>query len=233
MTFCHLSFKLHLPIKGIIKATIFKQFCGGETLEEAAITAKKLNEFGVDVTAFIRQFTFGSGSFSDFPTYYLAYRRIFKPGNIRFGIGGWIHTDKPFQKPSGDYDFTTESQLDFRLGWEWKSDLSKRWQVYYGVDLRPSFAHCILETHRYHDTYIYGTETNSQIYGVAPLLGFRFRCARRLSLTTESSFSVNLNTTSTRSYSSTSNSSESDSVYEGSLYTSFAVPLSVIITFDI
>src|SRR5215510_2516264 len=38
-----------LPIKGIIRSTIFKQFVGGETLEETANVAKKLGEFGVQV----------------------------------------------------------------------------------------------------------------------------------------------------------------------------------------
>ncbi len=33
---------LHLPIKGLIKATIFKQFCGGETISECMGTATKL-----------------------------------------------------------------------------------------------------------------------------------------------------------------------------------------------
>ncbi len=33
---------LHLPIKGIIKATIFKQFVGGETIQETLRTAQKL-----------------------------------------------------------------------------------------------------------------------------------------------------------------------------------------------
>ncbi len=45
----NLAFKFRLPIKGIVKSTIFKQFCGGETLEEADVTAQKLNQFGVDV----------------------------------------------------------------------------------------------------------------------------------------------------------------------------------------
>lgn len=39
----------HLPVKGIIKRTIFTQFCGGETLEEAAKTAAILQPFGVSV----------------------------------------------------------------------------------------------------------------------------------------------------------------------------------------
>lgn len=38
-----------LPIKGIIKSTIFQQFCGGESMEEAAETAKVISRFGVNV----------------------------------------------------------------------------------------------------------------------------------------------------------------------------------------
>ncbi|HYC27219.1 MAG TPA: proline dehydrogenase family protein, partial [Chitinophagaceae bacterium] len=41
------SLKVGLPIKGIIKNTIFQQFVGGQTLEETAVVAKKLAEFGV------------------------------------------------------------------------------------------------------------------------------------------------------------------------------------------
>ncbi|PSL46680.1 L-proline dehydrogenase [Chitinophaga niastensis] len=44
-----LAFKLRLPIKGIIKSTIFSQFCGGETLEEAATTALQLGNYHVGV----------------------------------------------------------------------------------------------------------------------------------------------------------------------------------------
>lgn len=36
-----------LPIKGLIRNTIFKQFVGGETLEETAAVANKLQQFGV------------------------------------------------------------------------------------------------------------------------------------------------------------------------------------------
>lgn len=38
-----------IPIKGIIKNTIFRQFCGGETMEEAAGTAKAISKYGVNV----------------------------------------------------------------------------------------------------------------------------------------------------------------------------------------
>ncbi|MBK8580688.1 MAG: proline dehydrogenase family protein [Flavobacteriales bacterium] len=42
-----LALGLHLPVKGAVKATIFKQFCGGETIEESMRTAEKLAESGV------------------------------------------------------------------------------------------------------------------------------------------------------------------------------------------
>jgi proline dehydrogenase len=38
-----------LPIKGLIRKTIFAQFVGGETLEETAVVAKKLGEYNVQV----------------------------------------------------------------------------------------------------------------------------------------------------------------------------------------
>lgn len=44
-----IAFKLRLPVKGIIKSTIFNQFCGGETLDEAVKAAGELGKFGVGV----------------------------------------------------------------------------------------------------------------------------------------------------------------------------------------
>ncbi len=38
---------LHLPVKGLIKATIFEQFCGGETIEESLRTAARMGKSGV------------------------------------------------------------------------------------------------------------------------------------------------------------------------------------------
>lgn len=41
--------KVGLPIKGLIRDTIFRQFVGGETLQETARVADKLEKFGVQV----------------------------------------------------------------------------------------------------------------------------------------------------------------------------------------
>ena len=44
-----LALKAHLPIKGIIKGTIFRQFCGGENMREAGETAQKIEKYKVGV----------------------------------------------------------------------------------------------------------------------------------------------------------------------------------------
>jgi proline dehydrogenase len=47
--FTNLAFRFGLPITGIIKKTIFHQFCGGENLDEAQSTSESLRKFGVSV----------------------------------------------------------------------------------------------------------------------------------------------------------------------------------------
>jgi proline dehydrogenase len=44
-----LAIKAGLPVKGLIRKTIFEQFVGGETLDETATVAKKLGDYHVQV----------------------------------------------------------------------------------------------------------------------------------------------------------------------------------------
>ena len=37
-----LAFRMKLPVKGLVKETVFRQFCGGETIEECEATIQKL-----------------------------------------------------------------------------------------------------------------------------------------------------------------------------------------------
>ncbi len=49
ISFTSMALRLKLPVEGIIKRTIFEQFCGGETLTEVAKTAAMLAKYNVDV----------------------------------------------------------------------------------------------------------------------------------------------------------------------------------------
>lgn len=42
-----IAIKMHLPINGLVKATIFRQFCGGESIVECDKTIEELNAFGI------------------------------------------------------------------------------------------------------------------------------------------------------------------------------------------
>lgn len=44
----NISFKIGLPVKGIMKQTMFGHFCGGETIAESILACKKLAEFGIE-----------------------------------------------------------------------------------------------------------------------------------------------------------------------------------------
>ncbi|HUX85061.1 MAG TPA: proline dehydrogenase family protein [Chitinophagaceae bacterium] len=44
-----IALRLRLPVKGIIRKTIFHQFCGGETLEQAGKTAEILGAYRINV----------------------------------------------------------------------------------------------------------------------------------------------------------------------------------------
>ncbi|MBZ0099658.1 MAG: proline dehydrogenase family protein, partial [Taibaiella sp.] len=49
MTLTKWAISLRLPIEGIVRGTIFRQFCGGETMEDAARTADMLGRYHVGV----------------------------------------------------------------------------------------------------------------------------------------------------------------------------------------
>src|SRR5882757_7398054 len=42
-----LAMALKLPVKGLVRATIFEHFCGGETIEKTEATVRHLGEFNV------------------------------------------------------------------------------------------------------------------------------------------------------------------------------------------
>ncbi len=42
-----LALKLNLPVKGLIKHTIFEQFCGGETIADCEPVIRALHQYGV------------------------------------------------------------------------------------------------------------------------------------------------------------------------------------------
>lgn len=209
-------------------------------LSQTDTTNQYKNEFGIDVTGTIRFFTkFQSSSDYNYtPTYYLTYRRYFDQGNIRFGIGGNL-SDLEITGMVGDsniYHRITNS-IDTRLGWEFKSELSKRWLVFYGLDVRFSSGKQKNEAAFFNGGYAVGFENRSTTYGFAPVLGFRFKLNNRISLLTEANLSFNITYFKTRNiYTPLSGyPSIPDEVAPNTrnIYTSFAQPIAIYFVFNI
>ncbi len=169
--------------------------------QDTTKTKRHLNEFGIDATGFLRQYL-NIGSSQQYPeyynpTYYLTYRRHFKAGNLRAAIGGDFHNNQiPIDRFS-NLDSTNNKYYDkgnsfyAAIGWEFYNNLSKRWQVFYGIDLQTTLLFEKNEFEYDNGGYATGYDSRTQIYGVAPLLGIRFQLTKRLSILTETSYSIN------------------------------------------
>jgi hypothetical protein len=200
------------------------------------------NEFGIDATGFAKQFlNFNpstSGGSYYFPTYYLTYRRLFRCGNIRFAAGGdFANSESLPVPPDSNVSHSNSYSIDARLGWEFFSNIHKRFQIFYGVDFKPSYTYSKNDGSFSNGGYANGTENKTQIYGIAPLLGFRFKLTNRLSVTTEASYSINFSSYSGRRYFTPLSSQPPmpDVVTPKikRIYSNFSQPVSVILTFNI
>lgn len=170
----------------------------------------------------------------------MTYRRHLKSGNIRFAIGGSYSFEKlKSPNPSSPQEYVDHRySYDARIGWEFTNEINRKGQVFYGFDFRPSYNYYKNDYGNQNAGYSNGAEEKSQIFGFAPLLGFRFKLSKRLSLVTEANFSVNYQERTSRRY-FTPLSNLYPQIPDDSApktfktYTSFNSPLFIIITFDI
>ena len=199
------------------------------------------NELGLDVTGFIGFFTQfqQSGDFAYNPTYYLTYRRYFESGNIRFGIGGDHDRFEVSSSISDSRTFVNQaSAISTRIGWEWQTDLSKRWQAFYGVDFRYIHSGQDKEAVFFNGGYAVGSRFKANTFGLSPVLGFRFKLNDRISLLTEASLSFyyltyNQTETSIPLSSGTPEQADVAQPTTNSFYMSFQQPISVFFVFNL
>ncbi|MFK8006143.1 MAG: hypothetical protein AB8H03_07225 [Saprospiraceae bacterium] len=102
---------------------------------------------------------------------------------FRLGIGGEIRKEIS----DDDDDEILQSSLRVRMGFEKQKQISKRWQINSGIDLKFS-------TSKFDDNnnnnFNNNSNHNSKSFGVSPLLGVQFQLAPHLFLQTEASFNL-------------------------------------------
>ncbi len=201
------------------------------------------NELGLDATGMLRQFLHFNGSqFPEYynPVYFISYRRHFGKCNLRAAIGGLYYFEpfeSPFTNDPNEYERGSQ-QFDLRVGFEWTSELSKRWQTFYGLDYKQGFYKDHNDAPFWNGGYANGRDTKIIGYGIAPLLGFRFRLTERISLITEASLTLKLETIESRRYFLSVDPQSFPPQPEvidpkiTRINTSFEQPLSIFFTFD-
>jgi hypothetical protein len=95
---------------------------------------------------------------------------------------------------------STYQQINFRIGYEAYENLSTRFQVFYGVDLRVGYSLRKNDANSWGSGYANGDENQLQEFGIAPVLGLRYRFNKRLSLFTECNLLINYMETYSRRY---------------------------------
>lgn len=175
----------------LISITIMQPAYGSDT----TTTKKHKHEIGIDMTNFVKSYlNFGGQNYSGInyqPAYYLSYRYLLSESiNIRSGIGLHYKQTNLNGYNSPNQLMSTQRGIDLRIGIERYYELSKRFQAYYGLDLRPGYSYYKSDANYANAGYFNGSEQESMNYSLSPILGIRFKINSRLSLFTEANYQL-------------------------------------------
>jgi hypothetical protein len=136
------------------------------------------HQIGTDISPLFRNlFKPNANSFLDAP-YIFILKSIKNNRAFRFGIGTDIKKEVSNDNSDGEL---LQSSLRVRMGFEKQKQVSKRWQINSGFDLK--FA-----TSKFDDSNNNSFNNDSKSFGVSPLLGIQFQLTPHLFLQTEAAF---------------------------------------------
>jgi hypothetical protein len=97
------------------------------------------HEFGTDVIGLVQEILDFNNAQFDTPytsIYHLTYKRHFEKMSLRVGVGGNISADEVTDNAINEIIKNSRFLLNYRIGLERSTNLSKRWNFYYGVDFK-------------------------------------------------------------------------------------------------
>ena len=233
-------------IRSFIAAIACIAAFGCNAQSDTTVHRHRRHELGLEMTRFVRQFFYNPGANEfggDFytPTYMFSYRYHLRRSNLRFGIGvDASDVERPatwFNSLPGETYHVRSSSISVRLGWERVQEITRKWQVFYGVDLRPAWVNNQSDWDYSNGGYRFSLQSTEEHWAVAPVAGVRFRISPRFSILTESSFAFD-RVVSTSRRSATSQAPEyppidDETTKTTSTATVFQAPLMVIAAFDL
>lgn len=199
-------FDMYRPGRTCLVAACAVLFASHTATAQVDSTDRPFNdEVGIDVTAFLRQFLHWASA-DQIPqaanAYLLSYRHFFGPATLRAGLGFNTYRDVGNIVYSDERPTVAErTTWDGRIGVEKGEGLGRRWQFFYGVDLRYALDRNIADPGYYNAGYAWSRRSEAETIGVAPLCGIRFRINKRFSLLTETSAFYGVTNTTVKEWS--------------------------------
>jgi hypothetical protein len=161
--------------------------------DDALQTERKFkHELGLNVTNLITDLL-GNNNRSDPGTYLISYKRL--NGNSAFRLGLNVNFSLSQERFNGFDNNLTNQNLQVRLGKEWRHDIVKRFQYYFGVDALVGFQSEQSAANVNGSTIIQKDQV--VLAGVGPVLGFQFAIYDKLLIGTEGALYATFNRTST------------------------------------
>ena len=152
----------------------------GQSDEVETSSESVQHQIGTDLSPLFKNlFKPNPNSFLSAP-YVFIYKSIKNNRAFRFGIGADIK--KEISNGSSD-DNLLQNSFRIRMGFEKQKQVSKRWQINSGIDLKFS-------TSKFDDSNNSNSNNDSKSFAVSPLLGIQFQLTPHLFLQTEAAFNL-------------------------------------------
>lgn len=170
--------------------------------DSTEVVQKTKHELSLNATFFVKQFfNFSNNNNIAVSPYAVSYKLITPNNNaFRTSIGLFYSGTKDPIEDSNDKIVSSALTLDYRLGYEHRFKLGKKWIAFAGIDVTNSlvkntttrFIDVFTPTPPFDDVTVKIT-SNDQIigFGVGPVVGVQINFTPRISLFTESSFLFN------------------------------------------
>jgi hypothetical protein len=140
----------------------------------------------INTTFFFKQLISLSNANLEISPYILGYKFFpTKHHGLRFAIGGNFssHTQNP---DSSFVQITRSTEVDYRVGYEYRRSFGKRWAFFAGVDIINSFSSAYSKVNS--STDIVTTSTSTWNVGGGPVIGIQINITKRIALFTETAF---------------------------------------------
>jgi Protein of unknown function, DUF481 len=147
---------------------------------------KMEHDININTTFFIKQIINLSGTSLAISPYIIGYKFFpVKNHGLRFSIGG--NYSSQTQNPDSNFvQRTKSSELDYRIGYEYRHFFGKRWVFFTGVDMVNSFTSINSKVNS--STDIVTTSTSGWSLGGGPVAGIQVNISKSISLFLETAF---------------------------------------------